>query len=108
MRTTVDGAGTDIASKPKPGRRRSLALAGVALVLIFAALRSFAGRGLIQDLIFVFYMLALAQCWNLLAGYAGLDLGRAAGVCRARRLSAVCADDRAPASIRLQRWCCRG
>jgi len=26
----------------------------------------------VQDLIFVFYMLALAQCWNLLAGYAGL------------------------------------
>ena len=49
-----------------------LAIAGVALVLIFAALPSFASRGLIQDLIFVFYMLALAQCWNLLAGYAGL------------------------------------
>ena len=49
-----------------------LALAGIALVLIFAALPAFAGRGLIQDLIFVFYMLALAQCWNLLAGYAGL------------------------------------
>ena len=32
----------------------------------------FAGRGLVQDLFFVFYMLALAQCWNLLAGYAGL------------------------------------
>ena len=32
----------------------------------------FAGRNLIQDLIFLFYMLALAQCWNLLAGYAGL------------------------------------
>ena len=32
----------------------------------------FAGRNLIQDLIFMFYMLALAQCWNLLAGYAGL------------------------------------
>ena len=32
----------------------------------------FAGRDLIQDLIFLFYMLALAQCWNLLAGYAGL------------------------------------
>jgi len=29
-------------------------------------------RGALQDLIFVFYMLALAQCWNLLAGYAGL------------------------------------
>src|SRR3979490_3207751 len=49
-----------------------VALAGVALVLIFIALPAFAGRGLIQDLIFVFYMLALAQCWNLLAGYAGL------------------------------------
>src|ERR1700730_4877694 len=49
-----------------------LMLAGIALVLILAALPAFAGRGLIQDLIFVFYMLALAQCWNLLAGYAGL------------------------------------
>jgi branched-chain amino acid transport system permease protein len=49
-----------------------LALAGVALVLIFTVLPAFASRGLIQDLIFVFYMLALAQCWNLLAGYAGL------------------------------------
>src|SRR5260221_12297195 len=49
-----------------------LALAGVALVLILAALPAFVGRGLIQDLIFVFYMLALAQCWSLLAGYAGL------------------------------------
>src|ERR1700737_2262973 len=49
-----------------------LALAGAALVLIFAVLPVFAGRGLIQDLIFVFYMLALAQCWNLLAGYTGL------------------------------------
>jgi branched-chain amino acid transport system permease protein len=50
----------------------ALVLAGIALVLILAALPVFAGRGLIQDLIFVFYMLALAQCWNLLAGYAGL------------------------------------
>jgi branched-chain amino acid transport system permease protein len=49
-----------------------LSLAGAALVLMLAALPAFAGRGLIQDLIFVFYMLALAQCWNLLAGYAGL------------------------------------
>jgi branched-chain amino acid transport system permease protein len=49
-----------------------LAFAGTAVVLVLAALPAFAGRGLIQDLIFVFYMLALAQCWNLLAGYAGL------------------------------------
>ncbi|MGA2288869.1 branched-chain amino acid ABC transporter permease [Bradyrhizobium sp.] len=49
-----------------------LALVAGAVVLVFAALPAFAGRGLIEDLIFVFYMLALAQCWNLLAGYAGL------------------------------------
>jgi branched-chain amino acid transport system permease protein len=49
-----------------------LAFSGAAVVLMFAALPAFADRGLIQDLIFVFYMLALAQCWNLLAGYAGL------------------------------------
>jgi branched-chain amino acid transport system permease protein len=52
----------------------SLAVAvSVAVVLaILAALPAFAGRELIQSLIFVFYMLALAQCWNLLAGQAGL------------------------------------
>ncbi len=43
-----------------------------ALVIFLAALPSFAGRGIIEELIFVFYMAALAQCWNLLAGYAGL------------------------------------
>ena len=42
------------------------------LLLALALLPVFAGRNLIQDLIFLFYMLALAQCWNLLAGYAGL------------------------------------
>ena len=35
-------------------------------------LPAFASRTLVQDLIFLFYTLALAQCWNLLAGYAGL------------------------------------
>jgi branched-chain amino acid transport system permease protein len=52
----------------------SLALTAVALLLLvgLAALPAIAARDLIQDLIFVFYMLALAQCWNLLAGYAGL------------------------------------
>ena len=49
-----------------------LALGSIAVVAMLAVLPAFAGRGLIQDLIFVFYMLALAQCWNLLAGYAGL------------------------------------
>jgi branched-chain amino acid transport system permease protein len=50
----------------------ALALVAGVIVVILAALPGFVGRGLIQDLIFIFYMLALAQCWNLLAGYAGL------------------------------------
>jgi len=49
-----------------------LAIAGLILVGALAVLPAFAARDLIQDMIFVFYMLALAQCWNLLAGYAGL------------------------------------
>ena len=47
-------------------------VAGLAVLLGLMLLPAFAGRGIIQDLIFPFYMLALAQCWNLLAGYAGL------------------------------------
>jgi branched-chain amino acid transport system permease protein len=54
-----------------PGSRAALAIACMILILL-AVLPAFAGRNLIQDLIFLFYMLALAQCWNLLAGYAGL------------------------------------
>ena len=42
------------------------------LVVVLAAVPAFAGRALLQDLFFVFTMLALAQYWNLLAGYAGL------------------------------------
>ncbi len=51
---------------------RHTAFAGAALLLLLVALPTFASRALVQDLIFVFYMLALAQYWNLLAGYAGL------------------------------------
>lgn len=56
------------------GTRSSAAVAAAALgiVALLFALPSFAGRDLIEELIFVFYMAALAQCWNLLAGYAGL------------------------------------
>jgi branched-chain amino acid transport system permease protein len=49
-----------------------IAIAAAALLLGLAVLPAVAPRALVQDLIFVFYMLALAQCWNLLAGYAGL------------------------------------
>jgi branched-chain amino acid transport system permease protein len=54
--------------------RSSWAVAAAAgvIFLVLVALPAFANRTLIQDLIFLFYMLALAQCWNLLAGYAGL------------------------------------
>ena len=68
--------------EPKPALTFRIETAGrasrAALVVAFGALLAlallpaFAGRNIIQDLIFPFYMLALAQCWNLLAGYAGL------------------------------------
>jgi branched-chain amino acid transport system permease protein len=55
------------------GRGARAGGAGAMIVfLVLLALPVFASRNLIQDLIFLFYMLALAQCWNLLAGYAGL------------------------------------
>jgi branched-chain amino acid transport system permease protein len=55
------------------GRASRAVAAGTIVVVIFLVLLPlFAGRNLIQDMIFLFYMLALAQCWNLLAGYAGL------------------------------------
>jgi branched-chain amino acid transport system permease protein len=52
----------------------SFATAAAVLLVLLALvlLPVFAARYLIQDLIFLFYMVALAQCWNLLAGYAGL------------------------------------
>jgi branched-chain amino acid transport system permease protein len=56
-------------------RTRLSTVAGIAALVVVAGLAVLplvAGRGLLQDLFFVFTMLALAQCWNLLAGYAGL------------------------------------
>ncbi len=46
-----------------------LAVPGIVLLL---ALPAFARRALLQELFYVFTMLALAQLWNLLAGSAGL------------------------------------
>ena len=51
---------------------RTFAVAGCGLLALLIALPAFGSRNLINDLIFVFTMLALAQYWNLLAGYAGL------------------------------------
>jgi branched-chain amino acid transport system permease protein len=43
-----------------------------AIVVLGIAAPFFVSRGAIQDLFFILTMLVLAQCWNLLAGYAGL------------------------------------
>jgi branched-chain amino acid transport system permease protein len=48
-----------------------LLIAAAILVLGLAA-PLFVPRSIIQDLFFILTMLVLAQCWNLLAGYAGL------------------------------------
>ncbi len=48
------------------------ALAGAGLLVLLIVAPAFVSRSIIQDLFFVFTMLALAQYWNLLAGYAGL------------------------------------
>jgi branched-chain amino acid transport system permease protein len=49
-----------------------IAAATIVIAVFLFALPSFGGRDLVEELIFVFYMAALAQCWNLLAGYTGL------------------------------------
>ncbi|MDB5554128.1 MAG: High-affinity branched-chain amino acid transport system permease protein livM protein [Rhizobium sp.] len=46
-------------------------VAGLVVLLALAA-PFIVSRGTIQDLFFILTMLVLAQCWNLLAGYAGL------------------------------------
>jgi len=54
-----------------PASRHVMLIGALLLVALFL-LPFYGTRGLVQELIFVFYMLALAQLWNLLAGYAGL------------------------------------
>ena len=47
----------------------------IPAIVVLAALPVFASRVLLQELFYVFTMLALAQLWNLLAGSAGLISG---------------------------------
>jgi branched-chain amino acid transport system permease protein len=47
-------------------------LLAVPALVVLVALPAFASRVLLQELFYVFTMLALAQLWNLLAGSAGL------------------------------------
>ncbi|NLS21039.1 branched-chain amino acid ABC transporter permease [Rhizobium sp. P40RR-XXII] len=50
----------------------ALMLVILALVVFAIAAPFFVSRSVVQDLFFILTMLVLAQCWNLLAGYAGL------------------------------------
>jgi branched-chain amino acid transport system permease protein len=56
-------------------RTRTSSLFGAFALFALVALAAapfVVGRGVVQDLFFILTMLALAQNWNLLAGYAGL------------------------------------
>lgn len=44
----------------------------VLVVIALAAAPAFVSRTLIQDLLLILLLITMAQCWNLLAGYAGL------------------------------------
>ena len=54
----------------RTSRIAMLVLALLVVVLVCAP--AFLSRAHVQDLILIFLLIALAQCWNLLAGYAGL------------------------------------
>lgn len=49
-----------------------LAIAGAVLLLVFVSVPFWAGSDVLRTLVQLMYLLALAQMWNLLAGYAGL------------------------------------
>lgn len=49
-----------------------LTLGGAATILILASVPLWAGSDILRTLVQLMYLLALAQMWNLLAGYAGL------------------------------------
>jgi len=67
--------GTQTGSAKVPSRSlsaRRLAVSGALIVFILATVPLWAGSDLLRMLVELMYLLALAQMWNLLAGYAGL------------------------------------
>ena len=66
----IDLSKYQVAKSTKVSNVAMLVLA-VLLVIAFI-LPTFASRSLIQDLFFILTMIALAQCWNILAGFGGL------------------------------------
>ncbi|MBB3913830.1 branched-chain amino acid transport system permease protein [Rhizobium pisi] len=56
----------------RTGRSSASMLVILILVVLAIAAPLFVSRSVVQDLFFIMTMLVLTQCWNLLAGYAGL------------------------------------
>jgi len=57
------------------------AVVGLGVVALLVAAPWFAARAALKDMFFVLTLIGLAQCWNLLAGYAGiLSIGQQAYV----------------------------
>ncbi|MDE0304065.1 MAG: FAD-dependent monooxygenase [Albidovulum sp.] len=66
----IDSAKYSVENSTRASR---IALPVLALVVVALALAPLAApRSVILDLFFVLYLIVLAQCWNLLAGYGGL------------------------------------
>lgn len=68
----MEGSATPWRVETRTRLSSAFALFALAAILVLAAAPLFLGRSTIQDLFFILTMLVLAQCWNLLAGYAGL------------------------------------
>lgn len=63
-------SGHRVATATRASRIGAVVLAAVVIALAVAP--AVVPRSLVQDLILIFLLVGLAQCWNLLAGYAGL------------------------------------
>jgi branched-chain amino acid transport system permease protein len=81
MEASTVAASHPSTAEPTPARHEvrigggsSLALlaGAVALIALLLVAPLFMGRVFLKEAFFVLTLLALAQCWNLLAGYAGL------------------------------------
>lgn len=78
MTTGFETMSTEIEAPPGWRVETRTRLSGIFAVLAIVAVVVLAfapfvvSRGVVQDLFFILTMLALAQSWNLLAGYAGL------------------------------------
>lgn len=66
----ADLSNYSVAKSTKASNVALTVAAAIVILLIFAP--AFVSRSTLQDLFFLLTMIALAQCWNLLAGYGGL------------------------------------